>query len=376
VGVWLIAALAGAVAPLEAAGRDVLALGAAGFAAFLPMRLATAASVSNDTLAEAVFTAGLLLMVRMIREGATWRLAAGLGGVLGLGILTKSSDLLLFPTALVALLFAARAAEDGSAPAPPAGTDAAWFMRSAVVTFGVALLIGGGWMLRNARLYGDPMGTKAFEQYFQDTPTPEIWAQLLGYSRLDVLLRKTLPLTFESFWGVFGYMDRFMGTYPRGVEPPAWATLLADHHYPPPSWVYPLLLIPTAIALAGLGIQVFRSGTREAGDGVQEPSRRESTARARPQTPEHRNTRTPEYLILSLAAFLVFAAHLRFNTEFFQAQGRYLFPAMGPIALGFTCGWLAWWPPPRRHVLAVTLLLGGMLSLALYALCCTVAPAV
>jgi hypothetical protein len=79
-------------------------------------------------------------------------------------------------------------------------------------------------------------------------------------------------------------------------------------------------------------------------------------------------------LILSLAGFLVLAAYLRFNVEFFQAQGRYLFPAMGPIALGFSSGWLTWWPP-RRRAIGVILLLAGMLVLALFALCGTLLPA-
>jgi hypothetical protein len=67
------------------------------------------------------------------------------------------------------------------------------------------------------------------------------------------------------------------------------------------------------------------------------------------------------------------AAFLRFNTEFFQAQGRYLFPAMAPIALGFAGGWLAWWPERRRSV-GAALLIGGMLALALYALVGTLMP--
>ena len=111
VGVWLIAALAWAVGPPAGSSRDALALAAAGFAALLPMRLATAASISNDTLAEALFTAGLLLMVRMVRDGLSLRRAAGLGLVLGLGLLTKSSDLLLFPVALVTLLLATQTVE-------------------------------------------------------------------------------------------------------------------------------------------------------------------------------------------------------------------------------------------------------------------------
>jgi hypothetical protein len=231
-------------------------------------------------------------------------------------------------------------------------------LRCAAVTFGVAVLIGGAWMARNARLYGDPLGTKAFEQYFQDTPTPAMLQQVLNYSWPQLLLRKVLPLTFVSFWGVFGQMYHFMGAYPKGADAPGWAYLLADHGYPPPSWLYPLLLVPTAVAVAGLaysGVQAFRRS------GVQEGR---TASAGRPNA----------VCLLSLAWFLVLAAFLRFNTTFFQAQGRYLFPAMGPSALGFVAGWLAWWPP-RRHGLAVILLLLGMLALALFALLGTLVPA-
>jgi hypothetical protein len=431
VGVWLIAALAGAVGSPDGAASDALALGAAGFAAFLPMRLATAAAVSNDTLAEAVFTAGLLLMVRMLRHGLNARRATWLGLILGLGVLTKSSDLLLFPVALVALLLAsqtpvarrpliaARQDQPGASSPERAGTPAlpgtpaaplqqrgararrhspgtpaspsstliphpfptALFLRCALVTFGVALLIGGGWMARNARLYGDPLGTKAFEQYFQDTYGPALWKQLLDYNLLDVLWRKDLPLTFDSFWGVFGHMNIFMGAYLHDADAPAWARILADHHYPPASWLYPLLLIPTLVAAAGLGVRAFRrSGVRcwvfgvgrsDGSDGSDGSDRRPNADHRRPNT-DHR---TPEHLILILflAWFLVLAAFLRFNTEFFQAQGRYLFPAMGPTALGFAAGWLAWWPP-RRQGAGMLLLLSGMLALSVYALFGTLIP--
>jgi 4-amino-4-deoxy-L-arabinose transferase-like glycosyltransferase len=384
VGVWLIAALAAAVGSPGGAAADALALGAAGFAAFLPMRLATAAAVSNDTLAEAIFTAGLLLMVGMLRHGLNARRAAWLGLILGLGVLTKSSDLLLFPVALVALLLACQTVDGRRqtvdvdpkrtrAPLPELPSTvyrlpSMDFLRCALVTLGVALLIGGGWMARNTRLYGDPLGTRAFEQYFQDTHSPALWKQLLDYNLLDVLWRKDVPLTFDSFWGVFGHMEIFMGAYAHDADAPGWACILADHHYPPASWLYPLLLIPTLAAAAGLGVQAFRRS------GVQ--VFRRSGVEERPSdepTPERLNARTPERLVLFLAWFLVLAAFVRFNTEFFQAQGRYLFPAMGPTALGFAAGWLAWWPARRRGA-ALLLLLGGMLALALYALLGTLVP--
>jgi hypothetical protein len=302
----------------------------------------------------------------------------------------------MFPVALVALLLACREplagsgkvekdappAQKGSAastvgarssssrsPRPPAldtppAFDALQFWRCAAVTFGVALLVGGGWMLRNAHLYGDPLGTKAFEQYFQDTPTTDQMGQLLGYSGLELLTRKVLPLTFVSFWGVFGHMEKFMGTYPKGASTPTWASILADHGYPPASWLYPILLVVSLIAAAGLAWKV-----------VQYWLFAPRTARFRTPNTQHPTPNSQRLIVvLSLAAFLVLAAFLRFNTEFFQAQGRYLFPAMAPLSFGFTAGWLVWWPN-RRRALAVLFLLAGMLALALYALIAVLLPA-
>jgi hypothetical protein len=200
-------------------------------------------------------------------------------------------------------------------------------------------------------------------------------AQALNYSPLELLTRKVLPLTFVSFWGVFGHMNLFMGAYSKDVAAPAWTSLLTDRGYPPPSWLYPLLALVTLIALAGLlkaGVPAFRrSGVPAAGtNSAQSPQQG--------QQPQHIQQPTPntQYLtgLLLLTWFLVVAAFLRFNTEFFQAQGRYLFPAMAPIAVGFAAGWLAWWPA-RRQPLALGLLLAGLLALALYALFGTLLPA-
>ena len=52
-----------------------LPLAVTAFAAFLPMRVAMAAAVTNDVLLEALFSAGLLLMALMIRQGYTHRRA-------------------------------------------------------------------------------------------------------------------------------------------------------------------------------------------------------------------------------------------------------------------------------------------------------------
>ena len=78
-------------------------------------------------------------------------------------------------------------------------------------------------------------------------------------------------------------------------------------------------------------------------------------------------------LLLGTYTLLVFASFLRFNMEYFQAQGRYLFPALAPIALAFATGWLRWFPE-RRERWGVLMLTAPMLALATYGLFGVVIP--
>jgi hypothetical protein len=78
--------------------------------------------------------------------------------------------------------------------------------------------------------------------------------------------------------------------------------------------------------------------------------------------------------LLAVTWLLVVAAFLRFNTAFFQAQGRYLFPAMAPIALLFTLGLQSLGPARWRPRVALGTA-AAMLLLALYALFGCIIPA-
>jgi 4-amino-4-deoxy-L-arabinose transferase-like glycosyltransferase len=328
VGLLLIAGLAAATRP----GDTTLAMGAVAFAAFLPMRLATAAAVGNDLLAEAVFTATLLLLARSIREGITLRRALGVGLLLGAGLLSKSTCLLLFP--VVPLGWALRLRTREEDVGKPTADGELHPVAAMALSLAVALLVGGWWLVRNQRLYGEVLVAETFVRYFQDTARPEIFLRQ-GYSFLDYLLFLVIPLTFRSFWGVFGHMQIYMGAPPK----PAFM---------PPSWVYPLLMLPTAAALVGLVRAYLRRG-------------------------ELNTTERALWSLQVVTWLLVVSAFLRFNTEFFQAQGRYLFPAMGPIVLLFTFGLLSLAPGKRRAVAAVWAL--TLAALALYALVGCILPA-
>jgi 4-amino-4-deoxy-L-arabinose transferase-like glycosyltransferase len=357
-GLLLIARLARRVSPEEAEcvrrGTTVvhpgvplpeaLALGATAFAAFLPMRLATAAAVGNDLLAELIFTATLLLLVAAVRGGITARRTLALGVALGLGLLTKSTCLLLFPIAALGLALAAsrRAPADGKQHATTVA-----FLGSVAGAFAVALAVGGWWLVRNQQLYGEVFVAQTFERYFQDTARPEFFLRQ-GMTFAEYMLFLVIPLTFRSFWGVFGHMQISMGA-------------LTPAPFMPPSWIYPLLTLPTIASVGGLARVYARRQAMEA-----------ECVRA-PRGPLPAATRAI-WGLLVVTWLLVAAAFLRFNTAFFQAQGRYLFPAMAPIALLFTLGLQSLGPARWAGRVALGTA-GAMLLLALYALFGCIVPA-
>jgi hypothetical protein len=316
--------------------------------------------------------------------------ALWLGIVLALALLTKQSGVLLLPPALMALCLSGR--EVASAPEPraagkkgskpgrgtraakesPAASSAAKesphsreetarareFVRNGAVLAGVLMVLSGCWFVRNHMLYGDPLGQRAFNWYFEDTPR---WVSFRdsGMPFSFYLGRMVIPTTFASFWGAFGHLERpelFMGYYPPGAQPlgpltPVLEALWPPAKYPPASWVYPFLVLATLAAAAG-GLKYYlryRAG----------------------KTPDG-----PPALgvgLLALHGVLVVAALLRFNVTYFQAQGRYLFPALAILAIALAGGWLEW--SRRREGVAGWVIAAGMGCLAVYALLGVVIPA-
>ena len=86
-------------------GAPHIALGAAAFAAFLPMQAALMASVNNDALAELLIAGTVLAVVRWqrIQAGSEadrgWGHLLAAGTLIGLGFLTKATAYLLLPVA-------------------------------------------------------------------------------------------------------------------------------------------------------------------------------------------------------------------------------------------------------------------------------------
>lgn len=309
--VWL---LAKQLAP----NRPGLRIAATGFAAFLPMRLAVTSAVNNDALAEAMGTLALLLMVRGVMGHWRKRDWLLLGVTLGLALLSKQSCILLLPAALIAVLLSSKGGErEGTTPAD----ETTLLLRSGGTVLAVVLLIAGWFFVRNHLLYGDPMAKKAFDAYFADAPTWESF-RAGGFTYQKYLGERVLPTAMLSFWGWFGYMNPdqahlALGAYGNG-PPIRWG-------YPPRSWLMPILNNVLLFALAGALVYLVRRKLRkkpvnagdDAGAGV-------------------------GVGLLAIHAVFVFGAFLSFNTTYFQAQGRYLFPAIGAISLAVGAGLLEW----------------------------------
>lgn len=264
---------------------NLLALGAAGFVAFIPQHVAMLAGVNNDSLSELLIAIGLWLILRELpmRRGG-W----ALGIVIALAVVTKSLAYLLIPVTVGMLFLTWRRGRLSG------GLLTFWRL---VALFGPALLMGLVWWGRNVAVYGwpDVMATIRHNLVVADQPRTSQW--LVDYGAFE-LARRFVVTTFQSFWGQFGWMGVVMD--PR---------------------VYLVLLVYTVGLVLGAGW----AARRHYGDLI--PFERDGVK------------------ILLACVFFTVALYLYYNLTFVQHQGRYLFPALIPIALAAVVGlwqWAAW----------------------------------
>lgn len=166
---------------------DRAGLLAAALTAFNPMFLFVSAAVNNDSLSIVLAQAALVMLVRIWQgvpdPGKFWHRYAGLGVVIGLGVLAKLSLGGLMGLAGVALAWRAWQRRD-------------W--RILVLGGGVAaaccLIVCGWWFVYNWRIYGDPTALNVFVavQGIRDVPIAlQDWVGEFG-------------TFYRSYWGLFG----------------------------------------------------------------------------------------------------------------------------------------------------------------------------
>lgn len=292
--------------------RPVLALGTTAFVAFLPMHLTMASAVNNDALAELLLAISILGLVRYLRAKETAPLrAAGLGLLMGLGLVTKITALIALPLALVALLMSPRSKGERT--------------RDGLLILGLASLVLLPWLVRNHLTYGgfDLLGLARHNQIVVGQPRTAEWLAEMGWRGL---LRAFAQTTFQSFWGQFGWM---------GV-------LLDSRLY---------LLLKLLSGLVGLGVLLFTvRNLRAASQGYlllyPRPSRWRLLG------------------LLTLWLVFTFLSYLWYNLQFVQHQGRYLFPALIPMGLIFALGLSEVLACPRAWLMAGLCLVGALLLIA------------
>ena len=224
---------------------------------------------------------GVVLLLARALERARLPLAtgAGVGLLIGLALLTKLTAIFLVPLAgAVWLLGLAR-----------------WrgmrreTLMSGVSVLVVAALVSGAFFARNVSLYGEPLALEAHAvAYANSALEPAIERMFPGRSTWDYLFDPRLfpRRIFRSSIASFGW-----GTL-DGPEPVYW-------------------IAAAVLALGALG--AWR------------------VVKERPAAAA----------LLALCALLVLAGVVRYNLTFYQAQGRYLFPGAGAVALLVAAGLVA-----------------------------------
>lgn len=281
------------------------ALLATALVAFLPQFNFVHSAISNDSLITLLCAAATWQMLRQWLAGVTRPRLLLLGVTIGLAALTKNAGILLlfYAVGVLGLL--------------------AWRERrfvkgageTAVFVILPTLLIAGWLWWRNWLLYGDITATNQF-------------IRLAGGDRgytLPQVLAESGGL-WLSFFALFGWFN---------LRPPDWVY-----------WVWNSLV---ALAIVGAVIHRYRSSVHT-----------KSAVHHSPFTIHGSQFTT---VLMAAWPFLVYAGLVTFMLRTPAAQGRLLFPALVPLALGLANG-LSRWRRPAVYWLAPL----SALATTLYAL--------
>ncbi|MCB0826150.1 MAG: glycosyltransferase family 39 protein [Armatimonadetes bacterium] len=266
--------------------RDDIGLTAAAFVGLLPMSVALHSAVSNDPLLYCICAWTLAFVLRGANEGWTKQTVIWISVLIGLGLLTKTNAIALIPVTLLGMMLSMKKEEHRPNPVH-------WGL-----VLVVPLVIASPWLMRNMNLYGDPFALSVFQDAFTGNPKASLFIQAFGAQ--TYWLNFVMWWTTRSFVGAFGYMDIFIFESTPGASAPFYTAVI---------------LIITVICAVGL------VGPGKTESEVDQPIDRKTF-----------------HLISGVLFLLTLFFFMRFNSEYFQGQARYLFPALASFGLAFACG--------------------------------------
>jgi hypothetical protein len=296
--------------------QPAIALGAAALVAFLPQHLATVSQVGNDVLAELLVALVLLLLVFWTRpvkgagESDLW-LRIGLGLLIGLLLITKTTAYIVLPVVLGVMVWRWLAP---FTTGPDASGRTSWrrVIMDSLTIFGPAILIALPWYVRNVTLYGwpDVLGLQRHDAVVVGQLRTQ---EFLAQNGAAEYVERLGEFTFKSFWGVFGWLGVFMD-----------------------SRVYFVLTLLSLSVVTGL---LFRWLVWPA-LGASKPVERDARGAGRQSATYGPSISTPQGApIVAAPVLFTMLAYGWYNVQFVQHQGRYLFPALIPVAIAFALGW-------------------------------------
>lgn len=274
--------------------RPELALMAVAFIAFIPQHLTMMAGVNNDVLAEVAVGGTLWALIVYVRGGRGQPSSPGareqkpwhVGLLLAGALLTKTTAYIVVGVAVGAV--AIRGYREKR--------EWPWLAKQLAWMFVPALLLSAPWFIRNGLTYGwqDPLGLARHDAVVDGQPRSYEWLADHGWVGLVTRLVRT---TFQSFWGQFGWMA-----------------------VPLPRQFYQGLALLSAVVTAGFFVWLIdRRHAYMAGPLIAHP-----------------------ISLLALSALLTFLAYGWYNLTYVQHQGRYLYPALIPLATAAALGLDTW----------------------------------
>lgn len=276
-----------------------------------------AAMVNNDILAIAIMSLIILGMLIGVRLDFPLKLCAGLGVLLGLGLLAKGTTVAILPVLGLALIWRSN-----------------WRDWRGLVQRGIAMgipfvAITAPWYANLYRTYGDFNGLKRVAEL-------QYWNNPMG-SFFELLLNPSFFADrFNESWGEYGWRLIHFGT------PLLWA-----------------IAVPFLLGVFGLLIVCKRNW-------------RQLSPRPEPDS-SIEPWQMKAIVLLLLAVLFAYLAVIQFGTSFALAQARYFFPVATAAALLMLIGGRAIIPAHYRTV-AQGLIVGGLVVLNVYIMAAYVLP--